>query len=332
MKRWNNMKRYNRAAAVAAALALVCAAAAAWGAGPTSVRVFDRVEIDSDQILLGAVARIDGDDAARVRELRELSLGRAPLPGKSRVLDDAAIRMRLKQGGFDPGQIDLQLPAEVEIRRGSAEFGREQLEEIVTVYIREQLRDRGLERVQVKEIRGAEAMVLPKGRISWQVSAPRNSSLTGSVPHSVVLKVNEDFERRVNLTAVVEVRVKAVVSSRPLGRYKPIEESDIELRDVDLAGLPADFISDPEAVIGKRTRRAVDARAILRPDLVELPPVVKRGDRVQIVAETAGMRITAVGEVKQKGCVGERIPVVNLGSNKVIQARVVDGQTVRIEF
>ena len=38
------------------------------------------------------------------------------------------------------------------------------------------------------------------------------------------------------------------------------------------------------------------------------------------------------GEVKQKGCLGERIPVVNLDSNKVIQARVVDTQTVKIDF
>jgi flagella basal body P-ring formation protein FlgA len=325
------MKRAARAAVVAA-LTLAWAAAAAWAAEPTSVRVFDRVEVDSDQVLLGAIARIDGQDDERVRALQGLSVGRAPLPGKSRAFDEAAIRLRLKQGGFDPAEIDLQVPAEVEVRRGAVEFGREQLEEIVTAHIREQLRDRGLERVQVKEIRGAEAMVLPRGRIAWQVSAPRNASLTGSVPLAVILKVNDDFERRVNLTAVVEVRVRAVVSSRPLGRYKPIEEGDIELRELDLAGLPADFIGEPEAVIGKRTRRAVESHTVLRPDLVELPPVVKRGDRVKIVAESAGMRITAEGEAKQKGCVGERIPVVNLGSNKVIQARVVDGQTVRIEF
>jgi flagella basal body P-ring formation protein FlgA len=326
------MNRASRVCAAAAALVLWCVAAAAWGAGLTSVRVFDRVEVDSDQILLGAIARIDGDDSGRVRELQELAVGRSPLPGKSRVIDDAAIRMRLKQSGFDPAGIDLQVPGEVEIRRGSVELGREHIEEIVTGFLREQLRDRGLERVQVKEIRGAETMVLPKGRLSWQVSAPRNAALTGSVPLAVMLKVNDDFERRVNVTAVVEVRVKAVVSSRPLGRFKPIEESDIEVREVDLAGLPADYISDAESVIGKRTRRAVDAHAVLRPDLVELPPVVKRGDRVKIVAESAGMRVTAMGEVKQKGCVGERIPVVNLDSNKVVHAHVVDGQTVRIEF
>ena len=123
------------------------------------------------------------------------------------------------------------------------------------------------------------------------------------------------------VTAVVEVLANAVVTTRPLGRFKPIEESNVEVRPVDVSGLPSDYIADPEAVLGKRTRRLLDANTVLRPDLVESQPIVKRGDRVRIIFESAGMRITAVGEVKQKGCMGERIPVVNLDSNKVIQAR-----------
>lgn len=307
-------------------------AAAAWGAGPTSVRVFERVEIDGDQILLGTIARVDGDDARRVRALQELSLGRSPLPGKSRALDEAAIRMRLKQAGFDPAEIDLQVPGEVQISRGTVEVGRGWIEEIAAGWLRERLRERGLERAHIREIRGAESIVLPRGRLTWELSASRNSPLAGSVPLALILKVDDEMERRVNLTAVVEARVQVVVSSRPLGRFKPIEESDLELRELDLAVVPADYIADPQLIVGTRTRRAVEANTVLRPDLVELPPVVKRGDRVRIVAETAALRISAAGEVKQKGCVGERIPVVNLDSNRVIHALVVDAQTVRIDF
>jgi flagella basal body P-ring formation protein FlgA len=317
---------------LAAAGLVVLLTAAAWGAGPTSVRVFDRAEIDGDQLLLGAIARVDGDDARQVHALREVILGRSPLPGKSRTLDEALIRMRLKQAGFDPAEIDLQVPGEVQISRGTVEVDRERIEAIASAWIGDRLRERGLERAQVREIRGAESLLLPRGRISWEISAPRHTPLAGSVPLAVIFKVDDEAERRVNLTAVVEARVQAVVSTRPLGRFKPIEAGDLELRELDLAGLPADYIADPELVIGKRTRRAVDANAVLRPDLVELPPVVKRGDRVRIVAETAGLRISAAGEVKQKGCVGERIPVVNLDSNRVIHALVVDAQTVRIEF
>jgi flagella basal body P-ring formation protein FlgA len=126
--------------------------------------------------------------------------------------------------------------------------------------------------------------------------------------------------------------VKVVVARRPLGRFKPIEVEDVEWKTVDVAGLPADRIEDLEVAIGKRTRRAIESGTVLRPDLLEFPPLVKRGDRVRIIAESAGLRISAFGQAKQKGAQGEMIPVMNLDSNKVIHARVVDSQTVRIEF
>jgi flagella basal body P-ring formation protein FlgA len=70
----------------------------------------------------------------------------------------------------------------------------------------------------------------------------------------------------------------------------------------------------------------------LRRDQIELAPVVKRGDIVQVVAETPVLRISVKGMAKQDGAKGDRIKVVNLRSKKVIYAQVVDGQTVSVEF
>jgi flagella basal body P-ring formation protein FlgA len=319
------------AAAAVLVLVLIAAATAAGGVGLISVRVYDQMEIEADQIQLGKIARIDGDDARLVRELETLVIGRSPLPGKNRSLDRADILLRLKQSGIDLARIELQIPPEVEVSRGAVEVGRERIEQIVKAFIQQQFAGKG-QTVRIKEIRGAEPVLLPKGSLSHQVAAPRNTALSGSLPLTVTLKINDEVEKRMTVTAVVEVLVHAVVTTRPLGRFKPIEESDVEVRPVDVSGLPSDYIADPEAVLGKRTRRLLDANTVLRPDLVESQPIVKRGDRVRIIVESAGMRITAVGEVKQKGCVGERIPVANLDSNKVIQARVVDTQTVKIDF
>jgi flagella basal body P-ring formation protein FlgA len=71
---------------------------------------------------------------------------------------------------------------------------------------------------------------------------------------------------------------------------------------------------------------------VLRATLVEFPPLVKRGDVVMIIAETQGFKITALGQVKKKGALGDRIPVVNFDSKKVLYARVLDSNTVKIEF
>jgi flagella basal body P-ring formation protein FlgA len=325
--------RTPNAAAAAAVLVLVllAAATAAGGAGLISVRVYDKVEIEADQIQLGKIARIDGDDARLVRELEALVIGRSPLPGKNRSLDSEDILLRLKQSGIELARIELQIPPEVQVCRGAVEIGRERIEQIVTAFIQQQFAGKG-QTVRIKEVRGAEPVLVSKGSLSHQVAAPRNTALSGNLPLTVTLKVNDEIEKRVMVTAVVEVLVNAIVTTRPLGRFKPIEESDVEVRPVDVSGLPADYIADSEAVLGKRTRRLLDANTVLRPDLVESQPIVKRGDRVRIIVESAGMRITAVGEVKQKGCLGERIPVANLDTNKVIQARVVDTQTVKIDF
>ena len=215
--------------------------------------------------------------------------------------------------------------------RASITVGREQIEQIVRGYI-QQLATGQAETVRIKDIRVAEPVVLPQGQLVTRVLAPKNAELAGTVPFTVIFKVDDDAEKRVWVTVSLERLTQVVVARRPLGRYKPIDDDDLEVKTLDAAGLPADSITNPELVIGKRTRRPVDSGTVLRPELVEFPPIVKSGDRVRIIAETAGLRISALGQVKQKGCQGELIQVVNLDSNKVIYARVVDAQTVKIDF
>lgn len=320
---------------MAAGLLILAAAAGAGAleaAGITSVRVYDRAEVTDDQMRLGALARIDGEDAALVRQLQGVLLGRSPLPGQTRTLEAAVILSRLRQSGLDPERLDLQVPPEVAVGRAAETVEREQIEQIVRRFLQQQAAGMRGESFVIKDIRVPDAVVLPKGPLTTRVTGPKNLELAGSVPLQVAFSVKPDFERRVWVTAQLERRLNVVVARRPLGRFKPIEAEDIAVQALDLAGLPADRIEDPEAAIGKRTRRAVDSGTVLRPDLLESPPLVKRGDRVRIVAETAGLRISAFGQAKQKGAQGELIPVVNLDSNKVIHARVVDAQTVRIEF
>jgi flagellar basal body P-ring formation protein FlgA len=72
---------------------------------------------------------------------------------------------------------------------------------------------------------------------------------------------------------------------------------------------------------------------VLRSDLIEFPPLVKRGDVVLVVAESGGLRITTLGMVKQReGRRGERIRVENIDSKKSLYGRVLDAKTVKVDF
>jgi flagella basal body P-ring formation protein FlgA len=149
---------------------------------------------------------------------------------------------------------------------------------------------------------------------------------------AVDFSVNGHFEKKVRATATVEVWGPVVVTRKPLGRYKPIVEDDIVLQTMDLANLSSNVLTDPAAVLGKRTKRAIGAQTPLRADSVELPPLVKRGDLVVIIAQSKGLKITTRGLVKKKGRLGDRIPVVNVDSKKVLYARVIDSNTVQVDF
>jgi flagella basal body P-ring formation protein FlgA len=63
-----------------------------------------------------------------------------------------------------------------------------------------------------------------------------------------------------------------------------------------------------------------------------MPPVVKRGDLVTIVAETDAIKITTQGVVIENGGKGDMVRVVNTSSKRELFARVKDSKTVEVDF
>jgi flagella basal body P-ring formation protein FlgA len=239
--------------------------------------------------------------------------------------------LRLKQNGFSLENLDLQNSSGVKITRSFIEVDQQKIEKIVSHYLRTTVL-KGNNIARIKDLRVPERIILPRGRITYQVMAPRNTKYLGKIPLAVHFNVDGQFQKKVWTSATIEMFVDVVVAAKPLRKHMTITEDLIELRQMDLAHLPADVITDPQAVLGKRTRSTISAKTVLRTDLIELPPLVKRGDIVLIVAESKELRITALGKAKRKGRLGERIPVENFDSKKILNAQVLDAKTVRIEF
>ena len=295
------------------------------------VKVFENIEIDDENIVLGKIAEIEGSDSVLIENLNQIIIANAPLPGKSRKLEGDLFKLRLKQNSVDLNRLDLRIPPKVIVTRRFVEVSREEIQTLVSKYILENMPAVNGD-VRVKGVQVAESVQLPTGRVTYKVTPPRNLKMIGKIPISIHFDVNGNYQKRVWATATVEVLAEVVVTKRPLGRHKPLTKDDIELQRLDLSNVPANVITDPEAILGKRTRRAVGAKTILRSDLIEFPPIVKRGDLVMIIAESDGFKITALGQVKKRGRLGERIPVINFDSKKILYARVVDANTVKVDY
>jgi flagella basal body P-ring formation protein FlgA len=300
-------------------------------AAVTRIHVSAMTQIDGENILLGKIAKIEGNDPDLLKRLSGIVIGRSPLPGRRREVAASTVKRCLRQNRIDPDQLLLQIPARVFVERSFIEISREKIKSLVSDYISHNLIN-NLSDATIKDIRVSEDLKLPGGRITYTVKPPRNSDMAGKIPFTVNFDVNGKFYKRVWATATIEIFTNVVVTKKPLGRHKPITEDDIEIQKMDLAQLPSGVITDPDVILGQRTRRAIGSHTVLRSNLVEFPPLVKRGDVVVILAETGGLKITTLGQVKKKGRFGERIPVMNFDSKKVLYARVLDSNTVRVEF
>jgi len=300
-------------------------------AGIITIKVLKKAEIEKDRIRLGKIAGIRGEDPDLVQKLRAIVIGKAPLPGESRQIDENYIKIRLKQNGIDLSQINLQAPQKVEVFRSFIEIPKEKIEKVVLDFIYGKIPGEK-SKVRVKNVRVSSNLILPKGNVTYEVILPKNTDFLGSIALPVVFKVNGEFKKKIWATAGIEILMEVVVTKRPLRRYQIISQDDIYLQKRDLTNLPANVIISFEDVLGKRTKRVIDADVALRTDLVELPPLVRRGDVVMIIAESDAVKVTALGEVREKGRRGERIRVVNLASKKEIYGRVLDSNTVKVDF
>jgi len=295
------------------------------------VQTLEQAEIKGDQIRLKEIAVIRGGDDVSNKRLGDIVIGKAPLPGKSRRIDESYVRMRLRQNDIDLSQINLVAPSPVQVIRKSIEIRKDKIEKVVRDFVHSKLSGK-LKRARIKEVHVSDTAVLPEGAVTYRVIPPKNMDVMGTVPLSILFKVDGDFSKKVRAAVKFEVPAEAVVSKRDLKRYQIITEADVFLQEVDLTTTHSSLITRVEEVLGKRTKRAIGAHSVLTTDHIELPPLVNRGDVVLIIAESEGLRVTALGEVRKKGCRGEKIRILNLDSQKTVYARIVDTDTVEVDF
>lgn len=296
-----------------------------------SVRVFKRSVVKSDEIRLGKIAEIKGDNRALIRRLSDIVIGKAPLPGKSRRIDEDYLKIRLKQNGIDLSQINLLLPSKVEISRAFIEISKTKIIKVISEFLLRVV-PWDKERVRIKKVCVRDNVVLPEGNVSYSVVPPKSTDFLGTVPLSVLFMVNGHLQKKIWVLANIEVLTEMVVTKKPLRRYQLITEDAIQVKKMYLTKTKPNIVTSREDILGKRTKRAINANVVLRTDYIELPPLVRRGQLVTIIAESDGIKITTLGEVRKRGCLDERIRVMNLDSKKGIYARVLDSNTVKVEF
>ena len=217
------------------------------------------------------------------------------------------------------------------VRRGTRQVSAQQIRAAVTQYIHQNAPWRS-DQLKIRHVKFDRPVTVSGGAIALAVQPPKHTDWLGPVPFTVKVMVNGTVAGKVTVPANIEAWNDVVLVAKPLGKYQTIEPKHIRIEKMNLARVPANAVFAADQAVGARTNRSIAANTILRSDQVESPPLVERGDVVQVVAESKRMKISIQALAREDGARGEVIRVKNLRSKKTIYAKVVDSQTVRVEF
>lgn len=128
------------------------------------------------------------------------------------------------------------------------------------------------------------------------------------------------------------IYAKALVTKRFLNRGMMLTMRDVILREVDVSKLNQGFFTRRQEVIGKVLRRSLGQHQVIAARDIVMPPLVKRGQHVRIIAKKGSLRVTMVGVAMQPGQLGELILVKNMSSRKKIHAKVLNSKQVLVRL
>jgi len=130
----------------------------------------------------------------------------------------------------------------------------------------------------------------------------------------------------------VSILEAVVVAARALSKGMILEEHDVKLSENDLADIRPGYFLDQAQVIGKQVIRSVSMGAAITTSQVKPKIQVKRGQQIDLVAVSHGLKVRMTGEALSDGASGERIRVRNLSTRVVLEGVVQSETTVRISL
>jgi flagella basal body P-ring formation protein FlgA len=153
----------------------------------------------------------------------------------------------------------------------------------------------------------------------------------GSLSNRITPRVScDELGWQIYLPISLTIEVPVVVSSRSLSRGQQLTSADLSLALTDLATLRHGHYASIATVTGYELARNLAPGTVITPVIARPPIMIKRGDRVIIVASGSGLAVQTEGEALRDGAAGSQIPVRNLTSRQTVHAYVKSRGVVEI--
>lgn len=169
---------------------------------------------------------------------------------------------------------------------------------------------------------------LPACTESLQAFSPPGSHTTGIT--SVGVRCQKPKPWSLYVPVNVKIFTPVLTASHSMARGSRVTAQDIQSVEMNITTLPSGYFGTPEQILNKILKRPLGTGEVFSPNTLEAPHLVRRGERVTLLAESGGMQIRATGKALMDGSEGAVIQVRNLSSQRIVEGVVAATGIVKV--
>jgi flagella basal body P-ring formation protein FlgA len=130
----------------------------------------------------------------------------------------------------------------------------------------------------------------------------------------------------------VETELKVLVMRQAAARSSSPVADDVELQLRRVPGIATGYLTHPDQLAGRHLKVAVSPGTALSTDLLAADILIKRGQRVTLIAAVGGIEVRAQGEAVANATAEGRVRVLNLSSRKIVEGQAESADRVRVSL
>ena len=295
-----------------------------------SVEIKEESWVKGDKIYLKDIALINAPAHINDR-LQHIYLAYSPKPGKERKFNGSWLTSKITSELNQSNSIHIQSPETVIVTRASQVIADEKFETIFNAFIDSHMKETQSD-YNISRFKVMGNNPVPVGDVKISLTGEPLGKIKGYISMNADIEVDKESQQKVILTAWIDRFENVVCTNHRIPRLAVITSDDISIQKQDVTRINEDYFIHPEEVIGKLVKRTTDSNTILTSQLIDRAPVIQKGDKVTIIAESQTLLVKAAGIAQTVGYIGEQIQVRNLMSKKNVMAIVVDSGTVKVTF
>ena len=269
------------------------------------------VKVKSKTVRLGDIFSGTGGKA-------DIAVAYAPEPGKRAFFDARWLLRAARTYRLDWRPMGIE--DQIMVERDSLVIPREEIEDkILSALI-----ENGANKSMVLELSNKLARLYVPSNSSAKIGVEDTSyePRTGRFTAIIIAPANDPRAIRHRVTGRLHKMTEVPVLTRKILGKEIISKRDIKWVRVRSDRLRRDTILNASDLIGMAAKRGLRPERPLHTSVVQRPVLVSKGSLVTVSLKAPKMILTTRGKALQNGSDGETVRIVNLRSNKIIEAEV----------